>query len=85
MKKIAEMSPEEIAAYCLRNIASAGVTVTLTGRAAAIWSDGKYVSDDWIEEGPGLSAHARECPSAFISLVIDRLVFSTKRPAGRMT
>lgn len=55
MKSVAEMSNEELAAHVSQTLHAAGVTVTLTGGACvAIWSDGKYVSDDldFIEEGP---------------------------------
>ena len=55
MKRIAEMSNEEVAALVCTRLHAAGVTVTLSGGACvAIWSDGKYVSDDldFIEEGP---------------------------------
>lgn len=55
MKKIGQMSPEEIAGLVCETLRRAGVTVTLTGGACvAIWSRGKYVSEDldFIEEGP---------------------------------
>jgi hypothetical protein len=49
------MSAEELAGHVCQALRDAGVTVTLTGGACvAIWSQGKYVSDDldFIEEGP---------------------------------
>jgi hypothetical protein len=55
MKSIAEMSGEELAGLVCQALQDAGVTVTLTGGACvAIWSQGKYVSEDpdFIEEGP---------------------------------
>ncbi len=55
MKKIAEMSPEELAGLVCQALREAGITVTLSGGACvAIWSGGKYVSADldFIEEGP---------------------------------
>ena len=54
MKDVAEMSNEEVAGLVCATLRKAGVTVTLTGGACvAIWSPGKYVSDDlnFIEEG----------------------------------
>lgn len=55
MKNISEMSPEELAGLVCQALREAGITVTLTGGACvAIWSCGKYVSEDldFIEEGP---------------------------------
>jgi hypothetical protein len=55
MKKIGEMSVEELGGLVCQTLAAAGITVTLTGGACvAIWSEGKYVSHDldFIEEGP---------------------------------
>lgn len=55
MKKIGRMSPDEIAGLVCETLGQAGITVTLTGGACvAIWSRGKYVSEDldFIEEGP---------------------------------
>jgi hypothetical protein len=49
------MSPEELAAAVCQALRTAGITVTLTGGACvAIWSSGKYASNDldFIEEGP---------------------------------
>jgi hypothetical protein len=49
------MSAEELAGLVCQTLKDAGVTVTLTGGACvAIWSEGKYVSNDldFIEEGP---------------------------------
>jgi hypothetical protein len=49
------MSAEELAALVCEALRTAGITVTLTGGACvAIWSDGKYVSNDldFVEEGP---------------------------------
>ena len=55
MKKIEEMTTEELAGLVCSTLHKAGVTVTLTGGGCvAIWSQGKYVSDDldFVEEGP---------------------------------
>ena len=55
MKPIDNMSAEELAGLVCQTLKDAGVTVTLTGGACvAIWSEGKYVSNDldFIEEGP---------------------------------
>lgn len=55
MKPVAEMSPEELAGLICQTLHDAGITVTLTGGSCvAIWSEGKYVSDDvdFIAEGP---------------------------------
>jgi hypothetical protein len=55
VKKIGEMSTEELAGLVCDALKDVGVTVTLTGGACvAIWSEGKYVSDDldFVEEGP---------------------------------
>jgi len=49
------MSAEELAGLVCQALHDDGVTVTLTGGACvAIWSNGKYVSQDvdFIEEGP---------------------------------
>jgi hypothetical protein len=49
------MSAEELAGFVCQTLHNAGVTVTLTGGVCvAIWSQGKYVSNDldFIEEGP---------------------------------
>src|SRR6185312_4794522 len=49
------LSNEELAALICETLAKAGVMVTLTGGACvAIYSKGRYVSDDldFIEEGP---------------------------------
>lgn len=55
MKKIRDMSLEELAGLVCRSPEESGITATLTGGACvAIWSKGKYVSHDldFIEEGP---------------------------------
>jgi hypothetical protein len=55
MKRIAEMTAEELGAFVCQTLAGADIKVTLTGGACvAIWSNGKYVSKDldFIEEGP---------------------------------
>jgi len=55
MKPMGTMSAEEVAGLVCEALQKAGVTVTLTGGACvAIWSQGKYVSNDldFIEEGP---------------------------------
>jgi hypothetical protein len=55
LKEIGDMSVEELAGLVCQSLQDAGVTVTLTGGACvAIWSKGKYVSNDldFIEEGP---------------------------------
>lgn len=54
MKRIADMSIEELAGLVCDVLQRANITVTLTGGACvAIWSDGSYVSRDldFIEEG----------------------------------
>lgn len=54
MKAIAEMSPEELAAYVCQAMADAGIHVTLTGGACvAIWSNGACQSRDldFVEQG----------------------------------
>lgn len=51
------MTAEELAGLVCETLRAAGITVTLTGGACvAIWSQGKYVSNDldFIEEGPVL-------------------------------
>lgn len=55
MKNIREMTAEELAGLVCQALREAGITVTLSGGACvAIWSCGKYVSQDldFIEEGP---------------------------------
>jgi hypothetical protein len=55
VKRIADMSVEELAGLVCETLANLGITTTLTGGACvAIWSGGKYVSRDldFIEEGP---------------------------------
>ncbi len=55
MKKIADMSAEELAGLVCETLLQAGITTTLSGGGCvAIWSKGKYVSRDldFIEEGP---------------------------------
>jgi hypothetical protein len=55
LKRISEMSIEELAGLLCQALRDAGITVTLTGGACVtIWSDGKYVSHDldFVEEGP---------------------------------
>jgi hypothetical protein len=55
LKDLAEISNEEVAGLVCATLRKAGIIVTLTGGACvAIWSRGKYVSDDldFIEEGP---------------------------------
>jgi hypothetical protein len=55
MKAISAMTAEELAGLVCQALQNVGVTVTLTGGACvAIWSKGKYVSEDldFIEEGP---------------------------------
>jgi hypothetical protein len=62
MKPIAEMTQEEVGAFVSETLRAAGITVTLTGGACvAIWSNGKYVSNDldFIEEGPVTRARVR--------------------------
>lgn len=54
MKPVAEMSPEELAAFICQSLMDAGIVVTLTGGACvAVWSNGEYVSKDldFIEQG----------------------------------
>jgi hypothetical protein len=54
VKKIDELSTEELAGLVCHTLREAGVTVTLTGGGCVtIWSRGKYVSYDldFIEEG----------------------------------
>lgn len=54
MKAVADMPPEELAAYVCQALADAGIKVTLTGGACvAIWSGGAYESLDldFIEQG----------------------------------
>ena len=49
------MTPEELAGFVCQTLDAAGIRVTLTGGACvAIWSRGRYVSNDldFIEEGP---------------------------------
>lgn len=67
------MSAEELAGLVCQSLQDAGVIVTLTGGACvAIWSEGKYVSDDldFIEEGP--------VPRRKIREVLKRLGFAEK-------
>ncbi|MDN5850721.1 MAG: hypothetical protein L0H63_13970 [Nitrococcus sp.] len=55
MKKLADMSAEELAGLVCETLRRAGITTTLSGGGCvAIWSEGKYVSRDldFIEEGP---------------------------------
>lgn len=55
MKNTGKMTAEELAGLVCQTLQAAGITVTLTGGACvAIWSSGKYVSQDldFIEEGP---------------------------------
>jgi len=55
VKKISEMSAEELAGLVCETLLKAGITTTLSGGGyVAIWSEGKYVSRDldFIEEGP---------------------------------
>jgi hypothetical protein len=55
MRAISQMSLAELAGFICQAMENADVTVTLTGGACvAIYSRGKYVSDDldFIEEGP---------------------------------
>lgn len=55
MKKLRNMSAEELAGLVCQTLRNAGITVTLTGGACvAIWSGGRYVSHDldFVEEGP---------------------------------
>ena len=55
MKPIGDMSAEELAGLVCQALRDDGVIVTLTGGACvAIWSNGKYVSEDldFVEEGP---------------------------------
>ena len=68
------MSAEELAGLVCETLEAAGVTVTLTGGACvAIWSEGKYVSNDldFIEEGP--------VPRRKIREVLKSLGFQEKR------
>ena len=63
MRKIEDMSAEDLAGLVCTTLANAGVTVTLTGGGcAAIWSRGKYTSNDldFIEEGPVPRRRIRE-------------------------
>jgi hypothetical protein len=67
------MSAEELAGLVCQALRDAGVTVTLTGGACvAIWSRGKYISNDldFIEEGP--------VPRRKIRDVMKRLGFTEK-------
>ena len=55
MKKLADMSAEELAGLICEALLKAGITTTLSGcGCVAIWSEGKYISRDldFIEEGP---------------------------------
>jgi len=55
MKRIGEMSLEELAGLVCKTLKDADVTVTLSGGACVtIWAQGKYLSSDldFIEEGP---------------------------------
>jgi hypothetical protein len=55
VKKLADMSAEELAGLVCEALLKAGITTTLSGGGCvAIWSEGKYVSRDldFIEEGP---------------------------------
>ncbi len=54
MRAVADMRPEELAAFVCQALADAGIQVTLSGGACvAIWSGGAYesVDLDFIEEG----------------------------------
>jgi hypothetical protein len=67
VKQIGDMSAEELAGLVCHALRQAGVTVTLTGGACvAIWSEGRYVSDDldFIEEGPVPPRKVREAMNA---------------------
>lgn len=53
-KTIAQMSPEELAAFVCQALTDAGIIVTLTGGACvAVWSNGQYESLDldFVEQG----------------------------------
>jgi hypothetical protein len=55
LKRIGDMTAEELAGLVCQALRDAGITVTLTGGACVtIWSYGKYVSHDldFVEEGP---------------------------------
>jgi hypothetical protein len=85
------MSNEEVAGLVCATLRKAGVTVTLTGGACvAIWSRGKYVSDDldFIEEGPVPRQTIREALARLgfrekgRHFVHDRARFFIEFPAG---
>jgi hypothetical protein len=55
VKKLEDMSAEELAGLVCEALLKAGITTTLSGGGCvAIWSEGRYVSRDldFIEEGP---------------------------------
>lgn len=55
MRSLAGISAEDLAGLICETLENVGITTTLTGGGCvAIWSDGKYVSNDldFIEEGP---------------------------------